>query len=68
MPLNALGISGFSEVRYEFARGPGQLAFHGTPRPNEVGQNLSNGCVRVPDDVVLKIARSAPLGTPVVIA
>lgn len=63
----ALGISGFSEVLYEFAGGPGQLAVHGTPRPNEVGQNLSNGCVRVPDDVVLKIARSAPLGTPVII-
>jgi len=63
----ALGISGFSEVLYEFAGGPGQLAVHGTPRPHEVGQDLSNGCVRVPDDVVMQIARSAPLGTPVII-
>jgi lipoprotein-anchoring transpeptidase ErfK/SrfK len=61
----ALGISGFSEVLSEFEDGPGQLAVHGTPRPEEVGQDLSNGCVRVPDDVILKMAEIVPLGTPV---
>lgn len=63
----AIGISGFSEVLLEFEDGPGQLAVHGTPRPEEVGQDLSNGCVRVPDDVILKIAELVPLGTPVTI-
>ena len=29
----ALGISGFSEVLFEFNGGPGQLAVHGTPTP-----------------------------------
>jgi len=63
----ALGISGFSDVLLEFEDGPGQLAVHGTPRPEEVGQDLSNGCIRVPDDVILKIAELVPLGTPVTI-
>jgi lipoprotein-anchoring transpeptidase ErfK/SrfK len=63
----ALGISGFSEVLLEFEDGPGQLAIHGTPHPEQVGQDLSNGCVRVPDDVILKIAELVPLGTPVTI-
>jgi lipoprotein-anchoring transpeptidase ErfK/SrfK len=61
----ALGISGFSEVLLEFEDGPGQLAVHGTPYPEQVGQSISNGCVRVPDEVILKIAELVPLGTPV---
>jgi len=61
----ALGLSGFSEVLYEFAGGPGQLALHGTNRPDQVGQDISNGCVRVPNEVILQIAERVPLGTPV---
>jgi lipoprotein-anchoring transpeptidase ErfK/SrfK len=61
----ALGLSGFSDVLYEFAGGPGQLALHGTNRPDQVGQDISNGCVRVPDEVILQIAERVPLGTPV---
>ena len=50
---------------YEFAGGPGRLALHGTNRPDQVGQDISNGCVRVPNDVILQIADRVPLGTPV---
>lgn len=63
----ALGLSGYSEVLFEFNGGPGQIAIHGTNSPELVGQNVSNGCVRVPNDVIVEIARQAPLGTPVVI-
>lgn len=63
----ALGISGFSEVHLTFKGGPGQLAIHGTNRPELLGQAVSNGCVRVPDEVIVQIALRAPLGTPVVI-
>ncbi len=63
----ALGLSGYSEVLFEFNGGPGQIAIHGTNNPELVGQNVSNGCVRVPNDVIVEIARQAPLGTPVVI-
>ncbi len=61
----ALGISGHSDVLFEFAGGPGQLAVHGTNQPELIGQRVSNGCIRVPNDVILKIAEVAPLGTPV---
>ena len=62
-----IGISGHSDVLFEFAGGPGQLAVHGTNDPSKMGQNISNGCVRVPNDVILKIANTVPLGTPVTI-
>jgi lipoprotein-anchoring transpeptidase ErfK/SrfK len=63
----ALGISGYSEVLTSFKGGPGQLAVHGTSNPDQVGQNISNGCVRVPNDVIEQIAAQAPLGTPVTV-
>jgi len=61
----ALGLSGYSDVLYEFAGGPGQLALHGTSHSDQAGQDISNGCVRVPNDVILQIAERLPLGTPV---
>ena len=64
----ALGLSGYSEVLYEFNGGPGQIAVHGTNNPSQVGQSISNGCVRVPNDIILRIADQAPLGTPVIIS
>ena len=63
----ALGISGYSDVLTSFKGGPGQLAVHGTGNPGQVGQNISNGCVRVPNDIIEQIAAQAPLGTPVTI-
>ena len=64
----ALGLSGYSEVLMSFNGGPGQIAIHGTNNPELVGRNISNGCVRVPNDAILEIAKQAPLGTPVVIS
>jgi len=64
----ALGLSGYSEVLFEFNGGPGQIAIHGTNSPELVGQDVSNGCIRVPNDVILEIAKQAPLGTPVQIS
>ncbi len=63
----ALGLSGYSEVLFSFNGGPGQIAVHGTNNPSQVGQNISNGCVRVPNDIIVQIADQAPLGTPVII-
>ena len=64
----ALGLSGFSDVLTSFDGGPGQIAVHGTPYPDQVGQNLSNGCVRIPNPMILQIAKLVPLGTPVTIS
>ena len=64
----ALGLSGYSEVLMSFNGGPGQIAIHGTTATNLLGQDKSNGCVRVPNDVIVRIAQTVPLGTPVSIA
>jgi lipoprotein-anchoring transpeptidase ErfK/SrfK len=63
----ALGLSGFSNVLTSFNGGPGQIAVHGTPYADQVGQDLSNGCVRIPNPLVLILAKLVPLGTPVAI-
>ncbi len=64
----ALGLSGYSNVLMSFNGGPGQIAIHGTNAVNLLGQDKSNGCVRVPNDVIVRIAQTVPLGTPVSIA
>jgi lipoprotein-anchoring transpeptidase ErfK/SrfK len=64
----ALGLSGYSEVLMHFNGGPGQIAIHGTNETDLLGQDRSNGCVRVPNDVIVRIAQTVPLGTPVTIA
>ncbi len=61
----ALGLSGYSEVLKSFRGGPGQIAVHGTPNPDEIGQDISNGCVRVTNEVIVQLASLVPLGTPV---
>jgi len=63
----ALGLSGYSEVLMSFNGGPGQLAVHGTPDASQAGKNISNGCVRVPNDKVVALAKRVGLGTPVTI-
>lgn len=60
-----LSVSGFSEVLHSFGGGVGQIAIHGTNRPELMGEAVSNGCIRTENDVVLQLAMLAPLGTPV---
>ena len=61
----ALGISGYSEVLKTFNGGPGQIAIHGGAFESNLGQDVSNGCIRVLNDIILQIATTVPLGTPV---
>lgn len=63
----ALGLSGYSEVLATFNGAPPQIAIHGTNEPSQLGEAISNGCIRVSNDVVLQLAGLLPLGTPVVI-
>lgn len=62
----ALGISAFSPVLTGWAQG-GPVAIHGTDAPWSIGRAVSNGCIRVPNDVLTRIFRVAVAGTPVVI-
>lgn len=61
----ALGLTGFSEVLYTYNGGQGSVAIHGTSAPRKLGLNVSHGCIRVRNEAILKISKSAPLGTPV---
>ena len=60
-----LSVSGFSDVLETFAGGIGQIAIHGWNRPADIGRNVSNGCVRMNNDEIARVAELAPLGTPV---
>ena len=63
----ALGLSGRSEVLTDFAGGDGQIGIHGTNDPSSIGQAVSHGCVRVPNEVITQLNDLLPLGTPVVV-
>lgn len=63
----AYGLSGHSDVHYEFGLGDGQIGIHGTNDPSSIGGNSSAGCIRLPNDVISELAGILPLGTPVII-
>jgi lipoprotein-anchoring transpeptidase ErfK/SrfK len=60
----ALGLSSFSPVLTGWARG-GPVAIHGTDETLTVGYAVSNGCVRVRNEQMLRLLREVPAGTPV---
>jgi L,D-transpeptidase catalytic domain len=62
----ALGISAFSPVLTGWAQG-GPVAIHGTNEPWSIGHAVSNGCVRLPNDTLLRLFRIVPPGTQVII-
>lgn len=64
----ALVLSGYSETLPSFSGGLPVIAIHGTNNPDtELGQAISNGCVRVPNDVIQFLAKHVPLGAPVIV-
>jgi lipoprotein-anchoring transpeptidase ErfK/SrfK len=63
----ALGLSGYSEVLEQFGAGDGQIALHGTSDPSDLGNQVSNGCVRLDNQAITTLAKTLPLGTPVTI-
>jgi lipoprotein-anchoring transpeptidase ErfK/SrfK len=60
----AVGVSAFSPVLTGWAQG-GPIAIHGTNQPWSIGHSVSNGCIRLPNDVLKKLFAAAPAGTPV---
>ena len=61
----ALGLSAFSDTITEFNGGDGIIGIHGTNRPASIGQPVSLGCVRVPNEIATQLADLVKLGTPV---
>lgn len=64
----AFGLSAHSDTLTEFAGGNGQIGIHGTNDPSSLGQAVSHGCIRLPNDAISSLATELPLGTPVVIS
>ena len=62
----AIGISAFSEVLIGWAQG-GPIAIHGTNRPELIGRAVSNGCLRIRNDLLERMFEKAPEGTPVTV-
>ena len=60
----ALGLSSFSPVLTGWTRG-GPVAIHGTDDARTVGAAVSNGCVRVRNEQMLRLLRDVPAGAPV---
>jgi hypothetical protein len=62
----ALGISAFSPVLMDWTQG-GPIAIHGTNQADLLGSAVSHGCIRVPNDIVERLWKLVPTGTPVLI-
>ena len=62
----AVGLSAFSPVLTGWTQG-GPVAIHGTNEPWSIGHRVSNGCIRVPNPLLVRLFRLAVTGTPVVI-
>jgi hypothetical protein len=62
----ALGVSAFSNVLTGWTQG-GPIAIHGTNDPSSIGHSVSNGCIRVQNDVLRRLFKQALAGTPVII-
>ena len=61
-----LSIAAFSEALGTFGGGGmPKLALHGTNQPDLMGQFVSSGCVRVPNDLIEYIAEIVPVGATV---
>lgn len=63
----AYGLSGFSDELFDYAGGTGVIGIHGTDDVSSVGQDVSKGCIRMANDVIVRLAEEIglPLGTPV---
>ena len=62
------GLAWFSDAYSVFNGGDAQIGIHGQDEPWSIGQAASHGCVRLPNDVIAKLAGTLPLGTPVTIS
>jgi lipoprotein-anchoring transpeptidase ErfK/SrfK len=63
-----LSVAAFSEVLMSFGTGVGQIAMHGTNAPSLIGSAASNGCLRMANADITRLANTVEIGTPVQIA
>lgn len=57
--------NGYSDSLELFDDGLPVFAVHGTNNPAQIRSDISNGCVRIPNEVIEMMAERVPMGTPV---
>jgi lipoprotein-anchoring transpeptidase ErfK/SrfK len=62
-----LAVSAHSEVLKTFGGGDGLTGIHGTNQPGLIGSAVSNGCIRMTNDAITRLARGLSQGSPIVI-
>jgi lipoprotein-anchoring transpeptidase ErfK/SrfK len=60
-----ISVAAFSEVLMTFGSGVGQIAMHGTNSPSLIGSAVSNGCLRMRNADITRLANTVEIGTPV---
>ena len=63
-----LSVAAFSEVLMSFGSGVGQIAMHGTNAPSLIGDAVSNGCLRMRNADITRLANTVEIGSPVQIS
>lgn len=63
--LLSLGVFSDAINTFGSAGGLPKVALHGTNQPSLLGQYASNGCIRLPNDVITMLANEVPVGTRV---
>jgi len=64
---HALGLSARSDTVTEFNGGDGIIGIHGTNNSASIGDDISLGCVRLPNDAIATLHELVPIGTRVTI-
>ncbi|MEY2424740.1 MAG: hypothetical protein QOI61_312 [Actinomycetota bacterium] len=59
------GLSGFSNVIFDFQGVDGVIGIHGTNDPTSIGKDVSHGCLRISNEAIDMLAKRLPLGVPV---
>lgn len=62
-----LATSAYSEELQLFDGGLPVVAVHGTNRPDLIGEMVTNGCVRLTNDLITVLAEKLPPGVPLII-
>ncbi len=63
----AFGTSARSAVLTDWPGG-GYIGIHGTNEPQLIPGRISHGCIRVPNEKILALAKLMPVGTPVTVS
>lgn len=63
-----LPLGAHSDTYRSYGGGPGTIGIHTWPTSTVYGTASSDGCIRVPEDVLEVLSTTVPLGTPVLIS